>query len=222
MLPLMLELTIHEARALGVLVEKAQTTPDQYPLSLNALTNGANQKNNRDPVMELTEDDILTAVIGLREKGLLIQSDTPGARVSKYRHNALDALGISLRELVILAELLLRGPQTIGELRGRASRMHGFDTLEMVQSTLDTLLGKPEPLVRRLLPSPGSRAERYTQLLCPETIPDLAAEAPASPADPSVSAAAPTLSQRVAQLESDVTQLKTLLDKLCTDLGIIR
>lgn len=214
----MLELTPLEARALGVLVEKAQTTPDQYPLSLNALTNGCNQKNNRDPVMEASEDDVLTAVIGLRDKGLLIQMDTPGARVSKYRHNAIDKLGVSLRELVLLAELLLRGPQTVGELRGRAARMLPFDTIEMAQSTLDTLLAKPEPLIRRLPPSPGSRAERYTQLLCLETAP----EAPAESDTAAAGAAAPTLSQRVTQLESEFAQLRATLDKLCSELGIAK
>ena len=212
----MLELTPEECRVLGVLVEKAQTTPDAYPLSLNALTNGANQKNNRSPIMELTEDDVFSAVTGLRSKGLLIQSDTLGSRVSKYRHNALEKLGVTLRQLAVLAELLLRGPQTLGELRGRATRMHPLESVEMVQSVVEELMGRPEPLVQKIAPAAGDRAERYFQLLCPDAHP---LDMLATPADGS-SVGAPTLSQRVAELEGKVEQLSSAMQKLYEQLGV--
>ena len=212
----MLELTPEECRVLGVLVEKAQTTPDAYPLSLNALTNGANQKNNRSPIMELTEDDVFSAVTGLRSKGMLIQSDTLGSRVSKYRHNAPEKLGVTLRQLAVLAELLLRGPQTLGELRGRATRMHPLESVEMVQSIVDELMGRPEPLVQKIAPAAGDRAERYLQLLCPDAHP---LDVPATPAEGSP-AAAPTLSQRLAEVEAKVEQLSSAICKLCEQLGV--
>src|SRR3954468_4057060 len=119
----MLELNVDESRVLGVLIEKATTTPEQYPLSLNAVTNGSNQKNNREPVRAMTEDQCFEALESLRTKGLVVRVDTHGSRVPKYRHNAGDVLRARTGELAILAELLLRGPQTVGELRGRASRM---------------------------------------------------------------------------------------------------
>lgn len=216
----MIELTMSEARALGVLIEKALTTPDLYPLTLNALTNGCNQKNNRDPVMALSEDDVLTAVMGLRAKGLLVQMDSPGTRASKYRHLAAEKLQLSVRQLAVLAELLMRGPQTIGELRGRASRMHAMETLEIVQSVLDELMGTTEPMVQRIAPRPGDRAERYLQLLCPDAV-DAAmqtSEAVASPTGEPAGTA--TLSQRVAELETQVQQLRSGFRKLCEQLGV--
>jgi uncharacterized protein YceH (UPF0502 family) len=216
----MLELTPEECRALGVLVEKAQTTPDAYPLSLNALTNGANQKNNRRPIMDLTDDQVFSAVTGLRNKGLLIQLDTPGSRVSKYRHNAQEKLGLTLRQLVVLAELLLRGPQTLGELRGRATRMHPLESIEMVQSVLDELMSRPEPLVQKIAPAPGDRAERYLQLLCPDAHPLDLSPAPAEGAGAGAPAAAPTLSTRLAELEAKVAELESTLRHLCAQLGV--
>src|SRR3989442_895971 len=113
----MIELTPDESRVLGVLIEKALTTPDQYPLSLNATVNGCNQKNNRDPVMTLDDDRVLDALESLREKGLVVRVDSPGSRVHKYRHNAGDTLHARTAELAILAEMLLRVPQTLGALR---------------------------------------------------------------------------------------------------------
>jgi uncharacterized protein YceH (UPF0502 family) len=110
----MIQLTPEEARVLGVLIEKSLTTPEQYPLSLNAAVNGANQKNNRDPVISMSEDAAFDALEGLRDKGLVVRIDTPGARVHKYRHQAQEALHARTGEIAILAELLLRGPQTLG------------------------------------------------------------------------------------------------------------
>src|SRR5918992_502230 len=167
----MIQLTPDEARVLGVLVEKATTTPEQYPLSLNAVTNGANQKNNRDPITEMTETEAFHALEGLRTKGLAVRTDMAGSRVNKYRHSAADPLRVRPGELALLAELLLRGPQTLGELRGRASRMQPMESVDDVKQMLRALSQRSEPLVRELPPSPGSRAERYAQLLCPDLHP---------------------------------------------------
>jgi uncharacterized protein YceH (UPF0502 family) len=211
----MIQLTPDESRVLGVLIEKATTTPEQYPLSLNAVVNGANQKNNRDPVTAMTEDQAYAAVEGLREKGLVMRVDQTGSRVTKYRHNATDTLHARPGELAILAELLLRGPQTLGELRGRASRMSPIESLDAAKELLRALNDRPEPLAKEILPSPGSRAERYVQLLCPELHPlQSAATTPTAtaPADPS-------LADRVAKLESEVIALREGLQRLSEALG---
>ena len=149
----MIQLTPEESRVLGVLVEKATTTPDQYPLSLNAVVNGCNQKNNRDPVLSMDEATAFDALEGLRTKGLVIRSDMAGSRVNKYRHTAGETLQVRPAELAILAELLLRGPQTLGELRGRASRMHPLESLDVVKDMLRALRDRPERLVRELPPN---------------------------------------------------------------------
>ncbi len=164
-------LTPLECRVLGVLVEKAQTTPGQYPLTLNGLVVGCNQKNNRDPVVTVDEDEVVTALDGLRAKSLVRELSMEGSRVPKYRHVARDVLQIDTSSLVILAELLLRGPQTVGELRGRALRMHPLESLEVVEGVLATLAAREAPLVRELPPLPGSRAPRWMQLLCPNLHP---------------------------------------------------
>jgi len=215
----MMELNPDECRVLGVLIEKAQTTPNQYPLTLNAVAEGASQKNNRNPVLEFDQDRALDAVNGLRAKGLLVQSEG-GGRVPKYRHETTAKLGVNTREVVLLAELLLRGPQTAGELRGRASRMHPLETLEVVTATLDQLMARPEPLVRRLPPSPGTRAERFVQLLCPELHPiesqTTGVAAQASPHHPS---GGPAMAERVTQLESEVATLRDVVRRLAYALG---
>jgi uncharacterized protein YceH (UPF0502 family) len=218
----MIELTPDECRVLGVLIEKAQTTPDQYPLSLNAVVNGANQKNNRDPLLTMDEDRAFDAVEGLRGKGLVIQTDQAGSRVHKYRHSVLEKLHVRSAELALLAELLLRGPQTLGELRGRASRMHAFETTDAVKEMLRALMERAEPLAKEVAPSPGSRAERYAQLLCPALHPLDAApvprEATAAPA-PSATIPAASLGERVQRLESQVAALTDALRQLAAKLG---
>ena len=159
----MIQLTSDECRVLGVLIEKQTTTPDQYPLSLNAITNGANQKNNRDPVMAMTDDQAFVAVEGLRGKGLVVRMDQAGSRVPKFRHLANETLHARVGELAILAELLMRGPQTLGELRGRALRMSQMESMEIAKDLLRALMERPEPYVKLIPPIPGSRAERYLQ-----------------------------------------------------------
>jgi uncharacterized protein YceH (UPF0502 family) len=214
-----------ECRVLGVLVEKAHTTPKQYPLTLNALVTGANQKNNRAPILSVTEDDVLGAIDGMRSKGLVREVMMSGSRVQKFRHVAREELEVSTSELVILAELLLRGPQTIGELRGRASRMHPIESLEVAQNVVDHLMQRTPPFVRSLAPAPGSRAARFGQLLCP----DLHPEAPAggsvtSAAGPAavVAAAGPATDGLAARVERLEEEVRTLQDSVQTVMAALR
>ncbi len=216
----MTNLNVNEARVLGVLIEKAATTPEQYPLSINALTLGANQKSNRDPVLDLSEDEVFDAVESLRAKGLVIRVDQAGARVQKYRHHAGETLRCRAAELAVLAELLVRGPQTLGELRGRAVRMAegSLQSLDDARAMIRALSDRPEPLVKQIAPSPGSRAERYVQLLCPDARADETGSADEAKVDdrPGVSM---TLSERVTKLESDVERLNAMVKKLSVALG---
>ncbi|HEX8525182.1 MAG TPA: YceH family protein [Tepidisphaeraceae bacterium] len=220
----MIQLHPNEARALGVLIEKAATTPEQYPLSLNALTAGCNQKNNRDPVLNLSEDDVFTAVESLREKQLTVRVDAAGSRVSKYRHEADRIFKCSPAELAVLAELLIRGPQTLGELRGRASRMQPLNTLDDVKNLLTSLSQRDEPLIKQIAPSPGSRAERYAQLLTPIAETTTAQPTPATPisqapASPSTAESTSDLLTRLSTLEQEVHHLRTALQKLAANIG---
>src|SRR6202046_126476 len=128
-----------EVRVLGALLEKEVTTPEYYPLSLNALVNACNQKSNRDPVVQFDEDTVERVLYTLRDKGLLLNITGAGSRVAKYGHRLSEQLNLGRRELAILCELMLRGPQTLGELRTRAERMHPFDDLAEVESVLDRM-----------------------------------------------------------------------------------
>lgn len=213
----MIQLTADEARVFGVLIEKALTTPDQYPLSLNAITNGSNQKNNRDPVIEMGEDQAYDAVEGLRAKGLVMRVDTPGSRVSKFRHQAMEKLAVRTGEMAVLAELLLRGPSTQGEIRGRASRMHSMETLDVVRDLLRALSDRAEPLVTVI---PGGRAERYAQLLCRvEAELESATEETAGTPNEPQPVVDPQITERVAKLEAEVGALRTAISRLATALG---
>ena len=211
----MIQLSPDESRVLGVLIEKALTTPDQYPLSLNAVVNGANQKNNREPVLTMGEDPCHEALESLRGKGLVVRVDVVGNRVPKYRHEAGQVLHARTGEVAILAELLLRGPQTMGELRGRASRMHPMETLETARDLLRALMERPEPLAQQLPPEPGSRAERYAQLLCPDLHP-LGIVTSAALVAPVARAPSP---DRIAQLESRLELLEGQVKRLAAALG---
>jgi uncharacterized protein YceH (UPF0502 family) len=218
----MIRLTSDECRILGVLVEKAQTTPAQYPLTLNALMAGANQKSNRNPVLELGDERALNALDSLRGKGLVREVMLSGSRVEKFRHTAREALEVSTAELVVLAELMLRGPQTAGELRSRASRMHPLESMDVVTNVLEHLGGRPEPYVRRLSPAPGSRAARYGQLLCPDLHRLEAAAPPASPTEAATAggeAGDAFLTRRVEALEAEVKEVKGAIGRLEARLG---
>lgn len=211
-MPLDTHLDPIEARVFGVLIEKALTTPDQYPLTLNAATNGSNQKANRDPVLALDEDQVASALYRLQQKYMAREVFPGNSRVTKYVHNGKDALGVDIAGLAILAELLMRGPQMPGELRARASRMAPLETQDQLSATLSVLIEKG--YVKRLAPSPGARAERYVQLLSPDLHPievSTAAYAPRRDDDedlPSTPAQGPSLRDRVATLEHQVRELQ--------------
>jgi hypothetical protein len=193
-----------ETRVLGSLVEKELTTPEYYPLSLNALINACNQKSNRDPVMILEEEAVREALHALDKKGLAGPADNMVSRVSKYEHRLQEAYNFTRHEIAILAELLLRGPQTPGELRSRADRMHKFEDLGIVQSTLQRLMKREPPLVKLLPRQPGTKEARYAHLLSGdvELPPQNSAEAGIA-----VTGGASS-SERIARLESRVENLQ--------------
>ena len=167
-------------------------------------------------MITIDDDRAYDAVEGLRQKGLVVRVDAAGSRVPKYRQEAPAKLQLNRYELVLLAELLLRGPQTIGELRGRASRMHHLDSLEIVQQMLGNLIGRPEPLVKQLPPMPGSRAERYVQLLCPEAHP---LETSNNGASTTTALPAGSLSDRVGQLETELATVREAIKRIALSLG---
>lgn len=210
-------LTPSECRVLGVLIEKAHTVASQYPMSINALVTGSNQKNNRYPVLNLSEEQVVRAVQGLRAKGHVAEVQMTGSRVAKFRHLIRESLGLTTSQVVVLAELLLRGPQSVGELRGRASRMHPLESLEVVQNILDSLMGREGPLVQRIEPAPGERAVRFAQLLCPELHPlhGPPAESPPDASEPPP----PGLGERVERLEAQVAELQAVIGRLAQSLG---
>lgn len=214
-------LTPDEARVLGVLVEKALTTPAQYPLTLNALTLGCNQKNNRHPVTNLSEEAVYDAVDRLRQKGYVREAMLTGSRVPKFKHNAREALGLETPGLVLLTELLLRGPESLGELRQNAGRMHAFDSLEAVKAVLDEMGGRSPPLVREFPPAPGGRARLYGQLLAPGAPAAAAIEAGGGPG-PAIDRAdaGPALGARIERLEADVTRLRAAVATMAAALGM--
>src|SRR5271156_1780022 len=150
-----------EARVLGSLLEKEITTPEYYPLSLNALLNACNQKSNRDPMVHFDEETVDRVLDVLRDKGLLLNITGAGSRVPKYGHRLSEKLNLGRREMAVLCELMLRGPQTLGELRTRAERMHPFDDLAEVESVLDRMPELAVKLPRR----PGEKEARYAHLL---------------------------------------------------------
>ena len=193
-----------ETRVLGSLVEKELTTPEYYPLSLNALVNACNQKSNRDPVVNLGEDAVRQALRTLDKKGLAGPADNMVSRVSKYEHRLQEAYNFTRHEIAILSELLLRGPQTPGELRSRADRMHKFDDLGIVQSTLQRLMKREPPLVKVLPRQPGTKEARYAHLLSG----DVEISLPDSAAGVAVTSSANS-GDRIARLEGQVENLQS-------------
>ena len=157
-----------EVRVLGSLVEKDITTPDYYPLSLNALVNACNQKNNREPVTNLPEEEVRQALSTLQEKRLAGPASGADSRVTKYEHRLQEVFNFTRGEIAVMCVMLLRGLQTPGELRGRTERMHHFETLDDVQSTLQRLIQRDPPLVKMLARQPGTKENRYAHLLAGE------------------------------------------------------
>lgn len=183
-----MELSPAEVRVLGCLLEKERITPDNYPLSLNALVNACNQSTAREPVLSIGDREVEECLDSLRQKKLATVIFGAGSRVQKYRHNLLDVYNLDERQVALLCTLLLRGPQTAGELRGRSERLAGFASLAEVEQTLDALAAGDEPLVRLLPARPGQKERRYAQLLAGEPAAEegpIALEPPRAPAGPS-------------------------------------
>jgi uncharacterized protein YceH (UPF0502 family) len=202
-------LTDIEARVLGALIEKDITTPDYYPLSLNALVNACNQKNNRDPVMSLDENAVLSALHSLQEKHLAGPASGADSRVTKYEHRTQEVFNFTRAETAIMDVLLLRGPQTPGELRGRTERMYSFAELSDAQSTLQKLIEREPALVTMLPRQPGNKESRYAHLLSGDRE---AWHAPAEAAAPAARAASDD--GRVSRLEKEVAELRNELADL--------
>ncbi len=200
-----------QARVLATLMEKARTVPDSYPLTLNSLHSGCNQKSSRDPVMNLSEADISAAIDTLRETSLVIESS--GSRVTRYEHNFQRAVGVPEQSAVLLGLLMLRGPQTAGELRINADRWYKFLDIASVEAFLEELADRSDekggPLVVLLPKAPGAREARWAHLLCGAV--DLPEPGTASLATPGVDTA---LAERLAQLEARVEQLENTLREL--------
>jgi uncharacterized protein len=204
-----------EARVLAALVEKEITTPNYYPLSLNALANACNQKSNREPVMSLDEDTIRRALHSLDEQCLVRAVTAADSRVTKYEHRFQEAFNFTRPETAIICQLLLRGPQTPGELRSRAERMHHFDDLSVVQSTLQRLMTRDPALVKALPRQPGTKEVRYAHLLAGDV--EGGSVTVASPAPPPLAAATvsrPSGSisdERIARLEEEIANVRAEL-----------
>jgi uncharacterized protein YceH (UPF0502 family) len=218
-----IELSVLEARVIGCLIEKQITTPEQYPMSLNALTNACNQKSNRDPVLQLPETQVQSLIDGLSRKHLLLERSGFGSRVAKYQqrfcNTEFSVFQFTPQERAIVCELLLRGPQTPGELRSRAARMAEFADAGQAEAALEALAHRESgPLVRRLEREPGKREARYAHLFgAPSAEPSLPVFAPAdSAAGASPPSAPPAASQadRLAALEAEVRLLREDIERL--------
>ena len=219
--PRNIPLTPIEARVLATLMEKARTVPDSYPLTLNSLITGCNQKSSRDPVMEISEGEAQEALDNLRMKTLAVQIS--GTRSTRWEHNFPRGIGVPDQSAVLLALLILRGPQTAGELRINSERWHRFADISSVEAFLDELRERSEekggPLVVLLPRAPGARESRWAHLLCgPVDVAALQNAASASGGTGGGNASA--LQQRVDTLEAEVAQLRATVQMLCESLGV--
>jgi len=207
-----------EARVLGALIEKDITTPDYYPLSLNALVNACNQKNNREPVMTLDEPATREALAALQEKRLAGPASGADSRVTKFEHRLQEVFNFDRREIAVICVLLLRGPQTPGELRGRTDRMYHFDQLEDVVSTLDRLAQREPSLVRMLPRQPGTKESRYAHLFSGEP----AVESSYVERTPAAAPAGTQSADRIVALEQEVAALRRELNEVQQQLATFR
>ena len=212
-------LSLLETRVLGVLVEKQRTVPDSYPLTLNAVLSGCNQKTSRNPVLEVSDAQAQTAIDSLKSYHLVDESS--GGRASRYAHNMDRVLRIPSQSSILLTVLMLRGPQTAGELRIASERMHNFADISSVEGFLDELAERPAgALVVKLPRLPGARESRWAHLLSGEpVIEDMPANVGASGADASLGEVA-ALKANVARLEAELGDLKALVHRIAADLGV--
>lgn len=223
MAPHLRPLSLLEARALGVLIEKAHTVPDSYPLSLNALTLGCNQKTARDPVLNATDAEVQLAVDALKSLSLVFESS--GSRVNRYEHNLGRALGLPSQSVALLAVLMLRGPQTSPELRGNCDRLHRFADLSSVEAFLDELVERSEnkggALVIKLPRAPGEREARWAQLLCGPV--DVSALPLSAGSEDFVAASElAALKANQSSMQAELGELRTLVERLYAELGVQR
>lgn len=211
-------LSLLETRVLGVLVEKQHTVPDTYPLTLNAIVAGCNQKTSRHPILEATEAEVQAALDHLKSLSLVVESS--GGRVMRHAHNAGRVLGLPPQSVALLAILMLRGPQTAGELRIASERLHRFSDISSVEAFLDELAARPEgALVRNLPRQPGTRETRWAHLLSGE--PDVAMPEPAATGAEAVTVSEiAALKANVDRLESQVAELRETLARVCRELGL--
>ncbi len=209
-------LTANEARVLATLMEKARTVPDSYPMSLNGLLTGCNQKTSREPVMNLSDAEAQEALDSLRQ--LTLAFETSGNRTTRWEHNFQRGVGVPEQSAVLLGLLMLRGPQTAGELRINAERWYRFADISSVEAFLDELqersAEKGGPLVVLLPRAPGAREQRWAHLLCG------AVDTSSSAAVPATGGATGALQSRVAALETEVAGLRATVQRLCAELGI--
>lgn len=212
------ELTPLEARVLGVLVEKQHTVPDTYPLSLNALTAGCNQKTARSPVMSVTEPEVQDAIDGLKRLSLVMEASS--SRVTRYEHNMNRVLGIPSQSAALLTVMLLRGPQTAAELRLNAARLHGFADNSSVEAFLDELAARTPPLAVKLPCAPGERENRWMHLMCGEVSLDEIAVARSSAQESIAPAELEALKAEQQRLAGEVAQLRALVERMAAELGV--
>ena len=216
-------LSLLEARALGVLVEKAHTVPDSYPLSINSLTLGCNQKTARDPVLGATESEVQAAVDALKSLNLVFEAS--GSRVTRFEHNMGRTMGLPSQSVALLAVLMLRGPQTGSELRANCDRLHRFADMSSVEGFLDELAtraaDKGGPLVVKLPRAPGAREPRWAQLLCGAI--DVSALPVAAESQDFVAVSeVAALKAQQASMQAELSELRTLVERLCAELGVQR
>jgi uncharacterized protein YceH (UPF0502 family) len=215
-------LTPLEARVLGVLVEKQATVPDTYPLSLNALVAGCNQKTAREPVINASEAEVQLALDGLKSLSLVF--DSSGGRVMRYEHNGPRALNVPGAGMALLATLMLRGPQTAAELRANSDRLHRFADLSSVEAFLDELAAKAPARVLKLPRAPGAREQRWAHLLCGEPVlpaGGAAAGGQEAAGDDSVSLGElAALKHEQARMAAELAELRALVHRLASELGL--
>jgi uncharacterized protein YceH (UPF0502 family) len=211
-------LSLLETRVLGVLVEKEATTPDYYPMTLNSLVAGCNQKTNRNPVINASDAEVQTVLDALRRQTLV--TETSGSRVSRYGHNLVKGLGLPRDRILLLVVLWLRGPQTPGELRIHSERLQQFDDIGAVEALLESMMEREVPLVVKLAKRPGSREHRYAHLLSgPVDAEDEALQESSGGGDITTGEVA-ALKATVAQMREELDALQATVTRLCGELGV--
>lgn len=199
-----LDLEDREVRVLGCLIEKQLSTPDYYPMTINALRTACNQKTNRDPVVDYSETDVVEALDGLQRKRLVGSASSSYGRAAKYRHALAEVMGLQRPQLAIVASVLLRGPQTSGEIRARTNRMHEFDSLDAVDAALEELQKRDPPLVTLIPRRPGQKEDRYAHLFSGEPDASAASSPPSGGGDDG----------RIEALEEEIESLKEVVREL--------